>query len=84
VGVFLMVFTRVFQLQLSVTHDNSYIGGFRRKSQTDPVLDPQFLLGFRSTMYVKQCDCLKHYCLVSLMWMKISSNDITAQVPGVS
>jgi hypothetical protein len=26
----------------------------------------------------------KHYCLVSLMWMKIGSNDITAQVPGVS
>jgi hypothetical protein len=25
-----------------------------------------------------------HYCLVSLMWMKIGSNDITAQVPGVS
>jgi hypothetical protein len=24
-----------------------------------------------------------HYCLVSLMWMKIGSNDITAQVPGV-
>jgi hypothetical protein len=26
----------------------------------------------------------RHYCLVSLMWMKIGSNDITAQVPGVS
>jgi hypothetical protein len=26
----------------------------------------------------------QHYCLVSLMWMKIGSNDITAQVPGVS
>jgi hypothetical protein len=25
-----------------------------------------------------------HYCLVLLMWMKIGSNDITAQVPGVS
>jgi hypothetical protein len=25
-----------------------------------------------------------HYCLVSLMWMKIGSNDITAQMPGVS
>jgi hypothetical protein len=25
-----------------------------------------------------------HYCLVSLMWMKIGSNDITAQVPRVS
>jgi hypothetical protein len=25
-----------------------------------------------------------HYCLVSLMWIKIGSNDITAQVPGVS
>jgi hypothetical protein len=25
-----------------------------------------------------------HYSLVSLMWMKIGSNDITAQVPGVS
>jgi hypothetical protein len=25
-----------------------------------------------------------HYCLVSLMWMKIGSNDITEQVPGVS
>jgi hypothetical protein len=27
---------------------------------------------------------LRHYCLVSLMWMKIGSNDKTAQVPGVS
>jgi hypothetical protein len=27
---------------------------------------------------------ITHYCLVSLMWMKIGSNDITAQVPGVS
>jgi hypothetical protein len=26
----------------------------------------------------------RHYCLVSLMWMKIGSNDISAQVPGVS
>jgi hypothetical protein len=25
-----------------------------------------------------------HYCLLSLMWMKIGSNDITTQVPGVS
>jgi hypothetical protein len=25
-----------------------------------------------------------HYCLVSLMWMKIGSNDITAHVPRVS
>jgi hypothetical protein len=36
-----------------------------------------FLLSFHRTVIL-------HYCLVSLMWMKIGSNDITAQVPGVS
>jgi hypothetical protein len=31
------------------------------------------------------CSCSHvHYCLVSLMWMKNGSNDIAAQVPGVS
>jgi hypothetical protein len=33
---------------------------------------------------VRKPEDLAHYCLVSLMWMKIGSNDITAQVPGVS
>jgi hypothetical protein len=39
----------------------------------------------QSTKYKVQSTKYKvHYCLVSLMWMKIGSNDITAQVPGVS
>jgi hypothetical protein len=36
-----------------------------------------FLLSFHRTVIL-------HCCLVSLMWMKIGSNDITALVPGVS
>jgi hypothetical protein len=50
-----------------------------------------FLLSFHCTV-ILHCMVEKapiqvgnaHYCLVSLMWMKIGSNDITAQVPGVS
>jgi hypothetical protein len=34
--------------------------------------------------FFSRCRRIIHYCLVSLMWMKIGSNDITAQVPGVS
>jgi hypothetical protein len=34
--------------------------------------------------YYQMQSNLFHYCLVSLMWIKIGGNDITAQVPGVS
>jgi hypothetical protein len=50
------------------------------------VADQQYgtVISLLLVLVVNQSGSNFHYCLVSLMWMKIGSNDITAQVPGVS
>jgi hypothetical protein len=54
----------------------------------DDILNRDILNRLESETYLKRSldamDKQGHYCLVSLMWMKIGSNDIATQVPGVS
>jgi hypothetical protein len=54
-----------------------------RKKMFEPIAKRQKVLRYSAIVLFRN-SIIPHYCLVSLMWMKIGSKAITEQVPGVS